>query len=271
MTASILIAKIAPRGAVGTRDREHWDERVSIWGKIIGGAAGFALGGPLGALLGVAGGHAIDRYAGDDKPIDEEAATKKIAFTIGVIALGAKMAKADGVVTRDEIAAFREVFQVPSEETKNVGRIWDMARRTSDGFEAYAAQIARLFYPASPVLDQLMGSLFHIANADGVLHDKEVEYLRRVADIFGFDELAFDRMRATYVGDAGQDPYSLLGVEPTASDDEVKRAYRRMIRENHPDTLIAEGLPEELIAAATDKMAAINAAWDRIKQSRDLT
>jgi len=244
---------------------------VSIWGKIIGGAAGFALGGPLGALLGVAGGHAIDRYATDDRPIDEEAATKKIAFTIGVIALGAKMAKADGVVTRDEIAAFREVFRVPPEETANVGRIWNLARRTSDGFEAYATQIARLFNPASPVLDQLMGSLFHIAKADGVLHENEVAYLQRVAEIFGFDGLAFDRMRATYVGDAGQDPYSMLGVEPGASDAAVKAAYRRLIRETHPDRLIADGLPEELVAAATGRTAAINAAWARIKQSRGLT
>ncbi len=242
---------------------------MSIWGKIIGGAAGFALGGPIGALLGVVGGHAIDRYA-DDQPIDEEAATKKIAFTIGVIALGAKMAKADGVVTRDEISAFRDVFRVPAEEVKNVGRVWDMARRTADGFEAYAQQIARLFNPGSPVLEELIGSLFHIAKADGVLHENEVAYLKRVAEIFGFDELAFERMRATYVGDNGNDPYSVLGVDPTASDEEARTAYRRLIREHHPDRLIAQGLPDELVSAATERMAAVNAAWDRIKKARNL-
>ena len=178
---------------------------VSIWGKIIGGAAGFAIGGPIGALLGVVGGHAIDRYA-EDQTIDEEAATKKVAFTIGVIALGAKMAKADGVVTRDEISAFRDVFRVPQEEMKNVGRVWDMARQTSDGFEAYAHQIARLFNPGSPVLEELIGSLFHIARADGVIHENEVAYLRRVAEIFGFNDVDFDRLRAIYVGDKGDDP-----------------------------------------------------------------
>lgn len=242
---------------------------MSIWGKIIGGAAGFALGGPIGALLGVVGGHALDRYT-DDQPVDEEAATKKIAFTIGVIALGAKMAKADGVVTRDEIAAFREVFRVPPEEIKNVGRVWDTARKTSDGFEAYAQQIARLFNPGSPVLEELIGSLFHIAKADGVVHENEVAYLKRVAEIFGFDDLAFDRMRATYVGDNGADPYSVLGVDPAASDADVRAAYRRLIREHHPDRLIAQGLPDELISAATERMAAVNAAWDRIKKARDL-
>ncbi len=243
---------------------------VSIWGKIIGGAAGFALGGPIGALLGVVGGHAVDRYAVPDDPIDEEAATRRIAFTVGVIALGAKMAKVDGVVTRDEIAAFREVFQVPPEETRNVGRVWDMARQTSDGFEAYAAQIARLFHPASPVLEQLLGSLFHIARADGVVHDKEVEYLRRVAEIFGFDDFQFDRLRATFTGNTSTDPYAVLGVTPETDDVEVRAAYRRLVREHHPDRLIAQGLPEEAVAAATDKLARINGAWDRIKQKRKL-
>lgn len=244
---------------------------MSIWGKIIGGAAGFALGGPIGALLGVVGGHALDRYTSEGQPVDEEGATKKIAFTIGVIALGAKMAKADGVVTRDEIAAFREVFRVPPEEVKNVGRIWDMARRTSEGYEAYAQQIAKLFNPGSPVLEELIGSLFHIAKADGVVHENEVAYLKRVSEIFGFDELAFERLRATYVGDKGDDPYSVLGVEHTASDEEVRAAYRRLIREHHPDRLIAQGLPDELISAATQRMAAVNAAWDRIKKARNLS
>jgi len=250
---------------------ERAGSSVSIWGKIIGGAAGFALGGPIGALLGVVGGHAIDHYSAPEEPIDEDAATRKIAFTIGVIALGAKMAKADGVVTRDEITAFRQVFQVPTEETRNVGRVWDMARRTSDGFEAYAAQIARLFNPGSPILEQLLGSLFHIAKADGVVHEKEIEYLRCVAAIFGFDELAFERLRAMYTGDSGNDPYSLLGVPADADDRSIRDAYRRLVREHHPDRLIAQGLPEEAVAAATDKLARINGAWDRIKQHRNLT
>lgn len=243
---------------------------MSIWGKIIGGAAGFALGGPIGALMGVIGGHAIDRYALPDEVIDEEAATRKIAFTIGVIALGAKMAKVDGKVTRDEIAAFREVFHIPPEETRNVGRVWDMARKTSDGYEAYAEQIARLFNPGSPVLEQLLGSLFHIARADGVVHEKEVEYLQRVAAIFGFDDIAFERMRATFVGGASDDPYAVLGVTPDTDDTTIRNAYRQLVREHHPDRLIAQGLPEEAVAAATDKLARINGAWDRIKEHRKL-
>ncbi len=243
---------------------------MSIWGKIIGGAAGLALGGPIGALLGATAGHAVDRFASSDTPKDEEAATKKIAFTIGVVVLSAKMAKADGVVTRDEIAAFREIFRIPSEEVRNVGRVWDLARTDVEGFEVYAQQIARLFNPGSPVLEELLLSLFHIAKADGVIHQNEIAYLERVAEIFGFDALAFQRMRAVAGDKDAEDPYSVLGIAHDADDAEIKKTYRTLIREHHPDRLIAEGLPEEFVAAATEKMAAINAAYDLIAKQRGM-
>ncbi len=246
---------------------------MSIWGKMIGGAAGFALGGPIGALLGTIAGHAVDKYNRRDEADDgtENAGTRKIAFTIGVIALGAKMAKADGVVTRDEIAAFREVFHVPESEVRNVAKVWDLARQSADGFEIYAQQIAKLFPPAAPVLEQLLGSLFHIAQADGVVQEAEVAYLKRVAEIFGFDDLAFERLLTIFSGDAGDDPYTLLGISADASDEAVKAAHRQLVRTHHPDRLIAEGLPEELIASATAKLSAVNAAYDRIKAYRGLT
>lgn len=246
---------------------------MSIWGKIIGGTAGLALGGPIGALLGAVAGHAVDRFAGNDAPKnekDEQAATRKIAFTIGVVVLSAKMAKADGVVTRDEIAAFREVFHIPQDEIRNVGRVWDMARRDVEGFEIYAQQIARLFNPGSPVLEELLLSLFHIAKADGVVHQNELAYLERVAAIFGFDEIAFQRIRAVAGDKDAEDPYSVLGIAHDADEAEIKQVYRTLIREHHPDRLIAEGLPEEFVDAATEKMAAINAAYDRIAKQRGI-
>ena len=206
---------------------------MSIWGKIIGGAAGFAMGGPLGALIGAAAGHAVDRLGTAEVPIDEEASTRKAAFTIGVIALAAKMAKADGVVTRDEIAA-QEVVQVPPEEVKNVGRVWDMARRDVNGYEAYAQQIAKLFNPGSPVLEKLIGTLFHIAKADGVIHENEITYLKRVSAIFGFSEMDFDCLQAVFGDGKVDSPYSVLGIEPTAKDTEVKSAYRALVREATP-------------------------------------
>src|SRR5215471_11393383 len=161
---------------------------MSIWGKLLGGAAGFALGGPLGALLGAVAGHAVDRLADSSLPEageeDERAAMRQIAFTIGVIVLGAKMAKADGVVSRSEIAAFKQVFTVPPEEETNVGRIFDHARVDAQGYEPYARQIARLFRRKSRVLEGLLDALFHIAKADGQVGEAEIAYLRGVAQIF---------------------------------------------------------------------------------------
>ena len=263
--------KTTPGEIMATGKPNVEDTRVSVWGKIIGGAAGFAFGGPLGALLGAVAGHAVDRYRAREVDGDDEGGTRKIAFTIGVIALGAKMAKADGVVTRDEIAAFREVFHVPEEEVRNVARVWDLARQSSDGFEIYAKQIADLFAPQAPVLEQLLGSLFHIARADGQVHEAERAYLREVAAIFGFDETAFQRLSAMWGDVDADDPYAILGVKPTASDADIKSAHRAWIRSHHPDRLIAEGLPEELIEAATAKLADVNAAYDRIKALRGQT
>ena len=175
------------------------------------------------------------------------------------------------MVTRDEIAAFREVFHVPEEEVRNVARVWDLARQSSDGFEIYAKQIADLFAPQAPVLEQLLGSLFHIARADGQVHEAERAYLREVAAIFGFDDTAFQRLSAMWGDVDADDPYAILGVEPTASDADIKSAHRAWIRSHHPDRLIAEGLPEVLIEAATAKLADVNAAYDRIKALRGQT
>jgi len=241
---------------------------MSVWGKIFGGAAGFALGGPLGAMLGGLAGHAVDRLRSDDAPSRD--GTKQIAFTIGVIVLGAKMAKADGVVTRDEIEAFREVFHVPDHEVRNVARVFDLARRDADGYEPYARQIAKLFEQDPTVLEDLMAGLFHIARADNVIHPAEIEFLRGVADIFGIKGLDFDRIRASHIGADQEDPYTILGVPHDISDGELRRHYRELIRENHPDRAMAKGLPEEFVDLANEKMAAINAAYERVAQHRGI-
>ena len=242
---------------------------MSIWGKLLGGAAGFAFGGPLGAMFGGLAGHAVDRIRGEDTNGARDG-TKQIAFTIGVIVLGAKMAKADGVVTRDEVDAFRDVFHVPEDELKNVARVFDMARRDSGGYEPYARQIARLFADNPQVLEDLLAGLIHIAKADNVIHPSELEYLRGVAEIFGFDETGFNRIRAMYLAPDPDDPYTVLGLAHDADDDQVKSHYRNLIRENHPDRAMANGLPEEFVDLANEKMAAINAAYERIAKQRGL-
>ncbi len=243
---------------------------MSIWGKILGGGLGFAVGGPLGALVGALLGAQVDRGIDQARGKITPEATRQITFTIGVIALSAKMAKADGHVTREEVDAFKRIFQIPPHEAKNVGRIFDMARQDSAGYEAYASQIARMFRDSPAVLEDLLGALFHIAMADGVYHSAEDAYLKNVARIFGFSETEFEHIKAQHTGDAAQDPYNILGVGTDVSDAELKRIYRTLIKEHHPDRLIAKGMPEEFIAIANEKLAAINTAYDRIAKERGL-
>lgn len=253
---------------------------MSIWGKILGGAAGFAIGGPLGALLGALAGHAVDRRMSDGcestTPASAEdataAATQSIAFTIGVIALSAKMARADGVVKRVEVDTFKRLFRVPPEEMENVGRVFDLARRDTHGFEEYARQIAALFEDRHAVLEELLDSLLMIAEADDELHETEVAYLHAVAGIFGFSDAEFERIIAGHhrAGQATEaDPYQVLGVARDADDAAIKAAHRRLVREHHPDLLVAQGLPQEFVDQATHKLALINAAYDRIKKLRE--
>lgn len=240
---------------------------MSIWGKIAGGAAGLAMGGPIGAIVGAIAGHyAIDRERSAVTEPD-----RQVAFTIGVIALGAKMAKADGVVTRDEVAAFRQVFQVPKAELENVARVFNLTKRDTTGYEAYASQLAQLFGPHSKILEDVLDGLFHIAQADGVVHPAETRFLSQVAHRFGFDEAAFARISARYVKPDAADPYVLLGISRETSDQEIKKRYRALVRENHPDQLIARGVPEEFVVIANDRLACINDAYDRIQKQRGFT
>jgi DnaJ like chaperone protein len=243
---------------------------MSIWGKVLGGAAGFAIGGPLGALIGVGAGHIYDKTRENAAAAGSADPTKQVGFTIAVIALGAKLAKADGVVTPDEIRAFRRVFKVAPEETQNVARVFNQARKSTAGYEPYARQVAGMFTDNPAVLEELLNCLFHIARADGEVHEDELVYLRNVAAIFGFSDSDFARIREQNMGPDMADPYTVLGIPHDASNDEIKAAYRKLVRENHPDSLIAQGMPEEFVEVANDKLAAINAAHDKISAQRGI-
>jgi len=243
---------------------------------IIGGAAGAALGGPIGGLLGAAAGIAVERgfvsparVTPDGKDSGEADSSRKVAFTVAVIALSAKMAKADGIVTRDEIAAFRRRVDIPPSEVAQVGRFWDLARQTKEGFEGYAAQVARMFSPRAPVLEQLLDLLFDIAGSDGRMTPPEIDYLARVADIFGFTETDFQRLMALHAED-GPRPWDVLGVDPSIGDDDLRRHWRALVRDNHPDRLMADGMPEEFVKAANDRLARINAAFDSMARARGM-
>jgi DnaJ like chaperone protein len=234
---------------------------MSVWGKVSGAAAGLFVGGPVGAVVGAVVGHFF---------LDRES-DPGVTFTIAVVALAGKMARADGFVTEQEFEVFRRVFAVPPEEQANVQRIFNLARQDIAGYEYYAGQIARLFMGNPAMLEDVLDGLFEIAKADGVLHPCEAKFLERVAEIFGFAPNEFRRIRASHFAPELTDPYVILGLSYVADDDELKQTYRRLVRENHPDSLMARGVPQEFIKLANDKLAAINSAYEKIRAERGLT
>lgn len=191
---------------------------------------------------------------------------RSIAFTIAVIGLSAKMAKADGHVTRDEVMAFREVFHIPAEDEAGAAKVFNLARQDVAGFEEYAKRISSMFGPAAPVLCDLMEGLFHIAIADGTYHPNEDAFLGRVAEIFGMDEMQFRGVRTRFVPDATPDPYSVLGVTPDTDIADIRKAWRALVRDSHPDRMIARGVPEEAVKLAEKRLIDINRAWEDINR-----
>ena len=243
---------------------------MSIFGKLAGAGVGALIGGPLGALIGGVAGHFA--YDEDVFEIRERVAeqTNQVAFTMGVIALSAKMAKADGEVTHDEVAAFNKVFEVEENEKVNVKKIFELAHQDVAGYELYAKQLAGIFGERDETLEDVLDGLFYIALADGVMHDGEMAYLEHVAEIFGFNTLDFRHIKERHLGLDKADPYVVLGLEPTISDADLKSAYRKLVIENHPDRAISRGVPEEMVALANERLAAINAAYDKIASERGL-
>jgi DnaJ like chaperone protein len=214
---------------------------MSIWGKLAGAAAELVRGSPP---------------------------DNQVAFTLGVITLGAKIAKADGVVTDDEVNAFKEVFKIPASEMSHVARVFNQAKRDPTGYEFYAQQLGVMFEGNRKLLEDVLEALFHIAKADGVLHPNEVEFLRQVAKRFRITETEFTYIKARHVIVTKRNPYDVLGVNASIGIDELKRHYRRLVVENHPDKLMARGVPKEFVAIATEKLAAINEAYAQISNER---
>ncbi|MEI4486804.1 TerB family tellurite resistance protein [Frigidibacter sp. MR17.14] len=224
---------------------------MSIWTRIADALAALAKGEGLWA--------AMDRLWA--QPVAPE---RSVAFTIAIIALGAKMAKADGAVTRDEVAAFRRVFMIPPDEEAHAATVFNLARQDVTGFDAWARKIAAMFGPGDPVLSDVMEGLFHVAVADGGYHPAEDDFLSQVAGIFGLSEPAFRAIRARHVEGEVPDPYTVLGLEETATVEEARAAWRQAVRDSHPDRLTARGLPAEAIKLAEARLIAVNRAWEEI-------
>lgn len=232
-----------------------------LW-RLIADAAG-ALGAARERLVG------LWTTLGLDRLTERTPATRRIAFTIAVVALAAKLAKADGVATEIEAATFARCFAVGQDELGNVRRVFDFAARDAAGYESYAEDIGRLLKDDPEILRDVFECLFHVAAADGVLHGAEETFLRTVAEKFGIDEATFRTVRRLFVADAA-DPYEVLGVPPGMSAEHIKARHRELVRESHPDRLAAHGVPEEFRTLADRKLAAINAAYDAIRKERGI-
>jgi len=186
------------------------------------------------------------------------------AFSVALIALSAKMAKADGVVTDDEIEAFRDYFKFPAEEASKVRMVYQLAQQDVAGFSEYLSKVRKIFEDAPVALEDVLDCLFHVAAADGVAHPRELELLDEAAAAFGISKAAYHRLKAAHLGLGKDDPYLILGVEPGVSLAEVKAAYRALSRDHHPDALMSRGVPVDLVRIAEGRMAAINGAYEQI-------
>lgn len=238
---------------------------MSVWGKLGGGGIGLALGGPIGALIGAFTGHYL---------VDREGAwfgppPRDVVVSTGLVALAAKMARADGVVLGTEVAAFKRIVQVDPADVARVDRLFHLAQATTAGFEAYAAQLAAMLATEPALLDDIVEGLFLIAKADGAVHEAEIAFVAAVARIFGRSDAWFESVLERHVSLPG-DPYRQIGADRAWDDGRLRSHYRSLVKELHPDREMARGLPVEAIRIATERFATINAAWDRIARERGL-
>ena len=198
----------------------------------------------------------------------DPATRRQVAFSIAMIALSAKMAKADGIVTFDEMQAFQQIFHIPEGEERNVSRLFDLAKQDTAGFEAYAQQIETLCGSGEgncPALEDILDGLFHIAKADGAFHESELAFLESTAFIFKLDERRYQTVLARHGADGEVDPYAVLGLKRGTGIDEARKVWRKLVQENHPDILTGRGVPKEFIAIANERIKVINRAWTRLQ------
>jgi DnaJ like chaperone protein len=238
---------------------------MAIWTVLLGAATGVALGGPLGALIGGVIGAAAGRRI---KPAQDRRTRAGVTFTIAVIALAAKMARADGAVVEAEWRAFERLFQVPTTERANVYRFYQLAQGSTAGFEAYASQVGALFADDPAMREDVLDALFVIAKADGAIRPSELDFLQATARALNLDDLAFHRLQAAHLALPEDSPWAILGLTPGASAEAIRAAWLALIKEHHPDRLTGKGVPLEFVRAAQARVAAINVAYETLNGRR---
>ncbi len=239
---------------------------MSIWGSLLGGMLGFSFGGPIGALIGSMIGGRLS--SSRRHRFRQGFAQQQQIFAISLIILTAKLAKVDGYVSKEELIAVKEKLKIPDHEIDQVGKIFNKAKEDSLGYEPYAQQITQIYGKNSPVLDEVINILFYIAEADGKVSNSEVNYIKKISTIFGLNINQFEAIREARVGSHKQNPYVILGCDPSEDLQTIRKKYLKLSKEHHPDVLMSKGLPKELVTESEKKLAAINSAYDKIEKMK---
>ena len=237
---------------------------MSIWGSLIGGMVGFSLGGPFGMLLGSLIGGKISRSRSTAK--FRTFAQSQQIFALSLIVLSAKLSKADGQVSREELIAVKDKLKIPESELDQVGKIFNKAKKESAGYEQYAQQIAQLYQGNLNVLEEVINILFYIAEADGNISKSELNMIENIARIFGLSEKQLNSIKESRKSSEKLNPYIVLESNPDDNIENIRKKYIKLSKEHHPDLLISKGVPEEVIEESKKKMRAINSAWDQIQK-----
>ena len=234
---------------------------MSIWGSLIGGMIGFSLGGPFGMLLGSLVGGKISRARSRGS-----FAQPQQIFALSLIVLSAKLSKADGNVSREELVAVKEKLKIPENEITQVGKIFNKAKEESTGYEPYAQQIAQIYKGNINVLEEVINILFYIAEADGNVSSSELTMIENISKIFGLTQVQFNSVKESRKGSDKLNPYIVLESNPSDDLQSIRKKYLKLSKENHPDLLVSKGVPQEVIDESKNKMRAINSAWDQIQK-----
>ena len=237
---------------------------MSIWGSLLGGVIGFSLGGPFGALLGSFLGGKISNISSSNTFGSQQNAQQ--IFALSLIILSAKLSKADGRVSKEELIAVKEKLQIPDSEIDQVAKIFNKAKDESTGYEPYAKQISEIFKGNQNVLEEVINILFYIAEADGHVSNEEESMIANIAFIFGLSQNQYESIKESRKSSDKLNPYIVLESQPTHDLKSIRKKYIKLSKEHHPDLLISKGVPIEVINESKNKMRAINAAWDQIQK-----
>ena len=238
---------------------------MSIWGSLIGGIVGLSLGGPFGMLLGSIIGGKISRARSGAGNFGAFAQPQQV-FALSLIVLSAKLSKADGQVSKEELIAVRDKLKIPENEIEQVGKIFNKAKKESAGYEPYAQQIAQIYKNNLNVLEEVINILFYIAEADGNVSQSELDMMQNIARIFGLNQAQFNSIKESRKSSDKLNPYIVLESNPEEDLQTIRKKYLQLSKEHHPDILISKGVPQEVISESKKKMRAINSAWDQIQK-----